>query len=360
MNQTTKENFLDCFRNKKVLITGHTGFKGSWLTYVLVEAGADVMGYSLPPSTQPNHFDLLDLESRIHHITGDIRDADMFNRYIEEFQPEFVFHLAAQALVRVSYIDPIETFSTNVLGSAVVLDAVRRCESIRSFIFVTSDKCYENLEWNWGYRENDKLGGNDPYSASKAAAEILFNSFEKSYYCQIKKLGAVSVRAGNVIGGGDWAKDRIVPDCIKSIIEENPLLIRNPHSTRPWQHVLEPIGGYLMLASKLYSDPKRFTGSWNFGPSPREVRNVFEVATFLIDRIGSGSIRVENSEKNPQEASLLQLNCEKANQLLGWYPRWDVNTTLENTADWFKSFFENNDAKEITKIQTYSYFTELK
>jgi CDP-glucose 4,6-dehydratase len=237
---------------------------------------------------------------------------------------------------------------------------VRRCESIRSFIFVTSDKCYENLEWNWGYRENDKLGGNDPYSASKAAAEILFNSFEKSYYCQIKKLGAVSVRAGNVIGGGDWAKDRIVPDCIKSIIEENPLLIRNPHSTRPWQHVLEPIGGYLMLASKLYSDPKRFTGSWNFGPSPREVRNVFEVATFLIDRIGSGSIRVENSEKNPQEASLLQLNCEKANQLLGWYPRWDVNTTLENTADWFKSFFENNDAKEITKIQTYSYFTELK
>ena len=352
--------FTEKYKNKTVLVTGHTGFKGSWLTYVLVEAGADVMGYSLSPSTQPNHFDLLDLKSRITHVTGDIRDEQLFNQCIREFRPEFVFHLAAQALVRVSYNDPVETFSTNVVGSAVVLDAVRKCDSVRSFIFVTSDNCYENLEWLWGYRENDALGGSDPYSASKAAAEILFNSFEKSFYCHIETLGAASVRAGNVIGGGDWAKDRIVPDCIKSIIEQNSLLIRNPHSTRPWQHVLEPIGGYLKLASKLYSKPKEFNGSWNFGPSPREVKNVFEVATFLFDRIGSGSIEVENSAKHPHEAGLLQLNCEKANQLLGWYPRWDVKTTLENTADWYKSFLKNDDIKEITKSQTYKYFTELK
>jgi CDP-glucose 4,6-dehydratase len=353
------ENFLDCYRNKKVLITGHTGFKGSWLTYVLVEAGAEVLGYSLAPSTQPSHFELLGLEKQIKHVVGDIRNEEQFNLTMADFQPEFVFHLAAQALVRVSYLDPLDTFSTNVIGSAVVLDAVRKCDSVKSFVFVTSDKCYENSEWIWGYRENDLLGGNDPYSASKAAAEILFKSFESSYFSHNVDLGAASVRAGNVIGGGDWAQDRIVPDCIKSVSEGHPLVIRNPLSTRPWQHVLEPVGGYLKLASKLYSNPKDFSGSWNFGPSSHEVKNVLEVATFLFDRIEKGSIKIEDSVMHPHEANLLQLNCEKANRLLNWYPRWDIGTTLENTAEWYKAFLQNEDVSLVTKFQAYKYFKEL-
>jgi CDP-glucose 4,6-dehydratase len=354
------ENFLDCYRNKKVLITGHTGFKGSWLTYILVEAGAEVLGYSLAPSTQPSHFELLGLEKKIKHVIGDIRNEEQLNLTMGEFQPEFVFHLAAQALVRVSYLDPLDTFSTNVMGSAVVLDAVRKCKSVKSFVFVTSDKCYENLEWIWGYRENDLLGGNDPYSASKAAAEILFKSFESSFFSQNDYLGAASVRAGNVIGGGDWAQDRIVPDCIKSISEGYPLVIRNPLSTRPWQHVLEPVGGYLKLASKLYSYPQDFSGSWNFGPSSHEIKNVLDVATFLFDKIGKGNIEIEGSTAHPHEANLLQLNCEKANRLLDWYPRWDISTTLENTAEWYKAYLQNEDVSLVTKSQVYKYFKELK
>ena len=360
MKADPMENFLECFRDKRVLVTGHTGFKGSWLTYVLIEAGAEVLGYSLDPSTQPNHFELLGLEKKIKHVIGDIRNEDEFNRTLSEFRPEFVFHLAAQALVRISYLNPLDTFSTNVMGSAVVLEAVRRCDSVKSFVFVTSDKCYENLEWIWGYRENDSLGGNDPYSASKAAAEILFKSFENSFFVHNNSLGAASVRAGNVIGGGDWAQDRIVPDCIRSVSEGYPLVIRNPLSTRPWQHVLEPVGGYLKLASKLYSDPKSFSGSWNFGPSSQQVKNVFDVATFLFDRIGRGVIKIENSVMNPHEANLLQLNCEKANRLLEWYPRWDLSDTLENTADWYKAFLQNEDVSLITKSQVYKYFKELK
>ena len=360
MKAEPKDNFLDIFRDKKVLVTGHTGFKGSWLTYVLVEAGAEVLGYSLTPATQPNHFELLDIENSIQHVIGDVRDSENFNLCINQFKPEFVFHLAAQALVRVSYADPLDTFSTNIMGSAVVLDAISKCDSVRSFVYVTSDKCYENLEWVWGYRESDSLGGNDPYSASKAAAEILFKSYENSFFRHNLTLGAASVRAGNVIGGGDWAQDRIVPDCVKSIIEKKPLLIRNPNSTRPWQHVLEPISGYLLLASKLYSHPKQFSGSWNFGPSTQEIRNVFEVATFLFDRIGRGTVEIEESQNQPHEANLLQLNCDKANQILGWYPRWSVNTTLENTAEWYKSFLAGEDVKKITKTQTYRYFSELK
>ena len=303
------------FKGRRVFITGHTGFKGSWLAFMLHEAGAEVMGFGLPPSTKINHFDLLNLDKKIMHITGDIRDALVLSSAVKEFQPEFVFHLAAQALVRPSYDNPVDTFSTNVQGSVNLLDAIRQCDSVRSLVYVTSDKCYENLEWVWGYRESDQLGGRDPYSASKAAAEIIFSSYVRSFFDQRPMLGAATVRAGNVIGGGDWAVDRIVPDCIRSIQSGVPILLRNPDATRPWQHVLEPLAGYLLLAAKLYKEPKNWGGSWNFGPSTNQVRTVKSVAEVIVGHIGKGQVEVVKSKTQLHEARLLQLNCDKANQI---------------------------------------------
>ena len=319
------------FTNKKVLITGHTGFKGTWLAFLLNEMGADVMGFALPPTTAVNHFDLLGLDKKIKHVVGDIRDASLLASTMNEFQPEFVFHLAAQALVRPSYVDPAATFSTNVMGSINLLDAVRLCESVRSLVYITSDKCYENVEWIWGYRENDQLGGRDPYSASKAAAEIVFSSYVRSFFEQLPSLGAATARAGNVIGGGDWAVDRIIPDCIRAIEAGEPIRLRNSNATRPWQHVLEPLAGYLLLAARLYEEPQSSGGSWNFGPSIHEVRTVQNVAEVIFCHLGKGSIEIVESETQVHEAHLLQLNCDKAHQLLGWYPRWHAEQTLEAT-----------------------------
>lgn len=253
-------SIMKIFKGKRVFITGHTGFKGSWLAFLLCEIGADVMGFALPPATTMNHFNLLNLDKKIKHVVGDIRDASLLSATLNKFKPEFVFHLAAQALVRPSYSEPAATFSTNVIGSVNLLDAVRLCESVRSLVYITSDKCYENVEWIWGYRENDQLGGRDPYSASKAAAEIVFSSYVRSFFEQNTSLGAASARAGNVIGGGDWALDRIIPDCIRAIEVGDPIRLRNPAATRPWQHVLEPIAGYLLLAARLYDEPKLWGG----------------------------------------------------------------------------------------------------
>ncbi|WP_419177025.1 CDP-glucose 4,6-dehydratase [Desulfosediminicola sp.] len=350
---------LEMFRNRRVFITGHTGFKGSWLAFLLHEIGADVMGFALPPATKVNHFDLLGLSEKIKHRIGDIRDADHLTTTIQEFQPEFVFHLAAQALVRPSYDDPASTFSTNVIGSVNLLDAVRKCESIRSLVYITSDKCYENVEWIWGYRENDLLGGRDPYSASKAAAEIAFSSFARSYFQQRPTLGSATTRAGNVIGGGDWAVDRIIPDCIRAIEAGQPVRLRNPGATRPWQHVLEPLAGYLLLAALLYEDPKRWGGSWNFGPSTHEVRTVQNVAEVIVEHMGKGCIEIIESQTQVHEARLLQLNCDKAHQLLGWYPRWQVEKTLESTALWYKTILDGGNAELITRAQIHEFFPEL-
>ncbi|MBT6457871.1 MAG: CDP-glucose 4,6-dehydratase [Gammaproteobacteria bacterium] len=347
------------FVNKKILITGHTGFKGSWLAFLLSEIGADVMGFSLPPETEINHFDLLGLSNKINHVEGDIRDASLLASTVCEFQPEFVFHLAAQALVRPSYQEPVETFSTNVMGSANLLDAVRQCNSVRSLVYITSDKCYENVEWVWGYRENDQLGGRDPYSASKAAAEIVFSSYARSFFDQCPSLGAATTRAGNVIGGGDWAVDRIIPDCIRAIEAGEPIFLRNPGATRPWQHVLEPLAGYLMLAQRLYEDPKCWGGSWNFGPSTDEVRTVQNVAKVIIAHFGKGSIEVVESQTQPHEARLLQLNCDKAHQLLEWSPQWHVEKTLEATALWYKTVINGGNAEQITRSQIHEFFPEL-
>ena len=354
------KNYLNqLFKNKKVLITGHTGFKGSWLAFLLNELGADVMGFSLAPATTINLFNLLDLDIKIKHVVGDIRDTSLLARTLNNFQPEFVFHLAAQALVRPSYDDPETTFSTNVMGSVNLLDSVRLCDSVRSLLYITSDKCYENFEWIWSYRENDQLGGNDPYSASKAAAEIIFSSYERSYFEKRSSLGSASVRAGNVIGGGDWAVDRIIPDCIRAIEAEKPIRIRNPSATRPWQHVLEPLAGYLLLAANLYEDPKKYGGSWNFGPFTHEVRTVQNVAERIIDHIGKGQIEIVESQTQLHEAVSLRVNCEKAHQLLGWYPRWNIEKTLEETASWYKTVMNGGDAENITRAQIKDFFPEL-
>ncbi len=352
-------NLKTCFKNKKIFITGHTGFKGSWLSFLLHELGAEVLGYSLPPCTDFNHFNLLHLDKKIKNIEGDIRDSGFLKKSLCEFQPDYVFHLAAQALVRPSYEDPVTTFSTNVMGSVNLLEAVRSCDSIRSLIYVTSDKCYENVEWIWGYRENDKLGGRDPYSASKAAAEIAFSSFCRSFFEQRKMLGVATVRAGNVIGGGDWALDRIVPDCIRAITSGHPIRLRNPGATRPWQHVLEPIAGYLLLAKNLYEEPQVWGGPWNFGPSTLEVRTVEMVAKKIINALGKGRIEIIESSEQSHEARLLQLNCDKAHQLLGWYQRWNVDQTLEATVEWYREMMGGGNVENITRSQIKSFFTEL-
>jgi CDP-glucose 4,6-dehydratase len=355
-----KGNLLSNFFSKrKVFITGHTGFKGSWLAFLLNEMGADVMGFALPPPITINHFDLLKLDKKIKHVVGDIRDASLLNNTLNEFQPEFVFHMAAQALVRISYEDPITTFSTNIMGSVNLVDSVRQCKSVRSLVYITSDKCYENLEWIWGYRESDILGGRDPYSASKAAAEIVFSSYARSFFEKQSSLGAASARAGNVIGGGDWATDRIIPDCIRAIEAGEPIRLRNPEATRPWQHVLEPIAGYLLLATRLYENPQYFGGSWNFGPPPNEVRTVHNVAEIIIGHLGKGRIEILESKAHLHEARLLQLNCDKAHQLLGWYPRWSIDKTLEATALWYKAIMNGDDAEQITRAQAHEFFSEL-
>ena len=354
------KEIFELFAGKRIFITGHTGFKGSWLAFLLSETGAEVMGFALPPGAVINHFDLLGLDKKIKHVVGDIRDASLLASTLYQFQPEFVLHLAAQALVRPSYDDPAATFSTNVMGSVNLLDAVRQCKSVRSLVYITSDKCYENVEWIWGYRENDQLGGRDPYSASKAAAEIIFSSYARSFFGQRPSLGAATARAGNVIGGGDWAVDRIIPDCIRAIEAGEPIRLRNPGATRPWQHVLEPIAGYLLLAARLYEEPSRWGGgSWNFGPSTHEVCTVQNVAEVIIGHLGKGRIEIIESQTQVHEARLLQLNCDKAHQLLGWYPRWHAEQTLEATALWYKTIMNGGNAGQITRSQIREFFPEL-
>jgi CDP-glucose 4,6-dehydratase len=350
---------LASFAGRRVFVTGHTGFKGSWLSLLLTLAGAEVMGYALAPITTPNHFDMLGLAGKMHHVVGDVTDGASIREALTDFQPEYVFHLAAQALVKHSYDDPTGTFATNVIGSVNLLDAVRHVEAVRSLVYVTSDKCYENVEWIWGYRENDRLGGHDPYSASKAAAEILFSAFARSFFSSRPQLGAASTRAGNVIGGGDWSRDRIIPDCVRSIEAGQPIYLRNPSATRPWQHVLEPLSGYLQLAAGLREDPEGFAGAWNFGPNSSEVRTVRDVARAMVDRLGRGSIEVGVASPAHHEAQLLQLNCDKAHQLLGWKPRWCVDKTLEATADWYVAWMSGQDMRVVSEAQIHDYFPEL-
>ena len=343
------------FRGQKVIVTGDTGFKGSWLSFWLAEMGAEVLGIALPVESEQHHFALLELEKCINHCDIDIRDHNLLSKTIKSFAPTYLFHLAAQPLVRESYADPKLTFDTNVGGSVNVLEAVRDCPTLRSVVFVTSDKCYRNNEWVWGYRETDELGGADPYSASKAAAEMVLAAYQKSFFERRDELGVASARAGNVIGGGDWSKDRIVPDCVRALMGDLPIILRSPNATRPWQHVLDPLFGYLQLAVRLFHSPKEFTGAWNFGPSSNSVHTVRTVADGLISHWGKGRLEINADPLKLHEASLLHLAIDKARIKLAWEPTWDFARSIEETAQWYRGFADGIPTKVLTRAQIQAF-----
>jgi CDP-glucose 4,6-dehydratase len=336
------------FKNKKVLVTGHSGFKGSWLTAWLLELGAEITGLSLDVPTTPSMNKSLKIEKKINEIFVDIRNELEVKKIINEVKPDFIFHLAAQALVSESYINPLETITTNVVGTAIVLDAIRELKDPCVVVIITSDKCYENKEWVWGYRETDQLGGKDIYSASKGAAELIYHSFHRSFLANHSSIKSATGRAGNVIGGGDWAKDRIVVDCIKSWANDVAVSIRNPHATRPWQHVLEPLSGYLLLAATIYEskDSVGIVGnSYNFGPSPGKSYSVGVLIKELAKHwsISDPKISVTPTDKvGFNEAGLLSLVCEKAAFDLQWHPTLDFHETVKFTVDWYKNFYLND------------------
>ncbi len=357
MGSLVIDSYLEVFRGKRILITGHTGFKGSWLTLLLRSLGADVMGYALAPEYEGSHFERLGLEKSIHHVCADIRDGDRLIAELAAFQPEIVFHLAAQALVRPSYADPKTTFDVNVGGGVNLLEAVRQCDTVRALVFITSDKCYENYEWIWGYRESDTMGGHDPYSASKGAVELVFSSYLRSFFAQRPNFGAATARAGNVIGGGDWAASRIVPDCIRALQSGKPISIRSPRATRPWQHVLEPLSGYLKLAASLFAQGHAFDGAWNFGPQVGDVRTVLDVANSIAAQFEGGRVIVDEPLNMPHEAGLLQLNSDKARQLLRWNTRWDFDQTMAVTGGWYRAVLvDGRPADAVSSEQISLYY----
>lgn len=347
-------DIVAAFRGRRVLITGDTGFKGAWLSFLLTEAGAEVCGFALPAAERAS-FPLLGLAERTHHFDGDIRDADAVKQAFSQWQPEFLFHLAAQPLVRLSYAEPKMTFDTNVAGSVNVLEAVRETASLRSVVYVTSDKCYKNREWVFGYRETDELGGHDPYSASKAVAELVFSSYTDSFFVRMPHLGVASARAGNVIGGGDWSADRIVPDSITALQQNQPIRLRNPRATRPWQHVLEPLCGYILLAIRLGENPQRYSGAWNFGPRADSVRPVQDLSEQIVREWGSGEVVVTTEANAPHEAGLLQLNCDKSYHLLNWKPRWEFERTVRETVAWYREVNDAASAVAVTRRQIHEY-----
>ncbi len=342
-------------KGKRVVITGDTGFKGSWLSLWLHLAGAEVFGYALPPENTQSHFSQLELQKVIRHEDGDVRDAEHLSRFMQESRPEIVFHLAAQALVRRSYADPKTTYDTNIGGAVNLMEAVKQTESIRALVFVTSDKCYKNLEVSHGYRETDELGGRDPYSASKAAAELVFSSFFESFLSKRANFGAATVRAGNVIGGGDWADDRIIPDCIRALAKNKPVVLRFPNATRPWQHVLEPLSGYIQIADFLLGSPEKFNGAWNFGPAESDRYSVLDVAKKAVAVWGSGDINIDQAPPQMHEAGLLHLNCDKANSKMNWFPRWNFEQTLTNTVSWYRQAHDGTKIRALSESQIRKY-----
>lgn len=336
-----KKAFGSIYKGKRVLVTGHTGFKGSWLGLWLVELGAKVKGYSLGMPTDPANFEVLSLDRRMDSVKGDVRNYGKLKDIFDTFKPEIVFHLAAQAITRRSYEMPLETMSTNVLGTANILECIRRSPSVKSAVIVTSDKCYKNMEWMKGYKETDILGGVDPYSASKAAAEIVSQSYIKSFFLSSPSKHVATARAGNVIGGGDWAADRIVPDAVRAFSKNKTLLMRNPYATRPWQHVLEPVSAYLWLAANLLKHNKVAVGeSFNFGPSSGVNKTVEELVAEFVKGWPEGKWHVKGApDKNKKECGLLQLNCEKARQYLKWNTALSFGETVKLTADWYRVFY---------------------
>ena len=348
---------FEFWKGKRVLITGHTGFKGSWLAFWLETLGAEVGGYALAPETVPNLFSNLELEKKINSTIGNICDLEKFSAALSEFQPEIVFHLAAQSLVRKSYKNPVETYQTNVIGTVNVLEAIRRVASVKSVVVITTDKVYENNEWHWAYRENERLGGFDPYSNSKACAELAVAAYRNSFFADQKCLIATA-RAGNVIGGGDWSEDRLLPDVFRFLIFDKPLVIRYPNAVRPWQHVLEPLAGYMRLAEKLYAGEKSFGEAWNFGPADEDSKPV-EWILEKIKNIWNAPVhwQIEQNEQ-PHEAGLLKLDSAKAKTTLGWQPVLNILQAIDLTAEWFKNFKDGKNLLETTRRQI-DFYTDL-
>lgn len=331
------------FKGKKVLVTGHTGFKGSWLSIWLNELGAEVVGIGLDPYSDKDNFVLSGIADRIKtDIRADIRDGEKLKEIFDEYKPDIVFHLAAQPLVRLSYDIPVQTYQTNVMGTINVLEAIRAFESVKVGIMITTDKCYENKEQIWGYRENEPMGGYDPYSSSKGAAEIAISSWRRSYFnpdnYDRHGKSIASVRAGNVIGGGDWALDRIIPDCIRALETGKPIDIRSPKSIRPWQHVLEPLSGYMLLAKKMWEHPTEYCEGWNFGPRAESISTVWDVASKVVENYGSGELRDLSDPNALHEAKLLMLDISKAKFKLGWEPRLNIDRTVALTVAWYKDY----------------------
>jgi CDP-glucose 4,6-dehydratase len=346
---------LSVYAGSRVLVTGDSGFKGSWLTLWLSDLGAEVHGLSLPAEPGQMLAPLVAGAGRVHHTDCDIRDGAAVAAVFKRVRPDFVFHLAAQALVRKSYDEPHTTFHTNVMGSVNVLEAVRACDSVRALVYITSDKCYLNKEWHWGYRENDELGGHDPYSASKACAELAFKAYCDSFLSRRATLGAASTRAGNVIGGGDRSADRIVPDTIKALENGQPVILRNPRATRPWQHVLDPLYGYLRLGAALAADPKAFSGPWNFGPDGRAIRTVGDLAQAVVGVWGQGEVIHQPDPNAPHEATLLHLSSDKAHSLLHWHAQWDFERAAAETARWYREVHDGAGALDVSRAQIAAY-----
>jgi CDP-glucose 4,6-dehydratase len=356
-----KHLFNGIYNGTRVIVTGHTGFKGSWLAFWLTQLGAKVLGYSLSPNTSPNHFSMLSLN--IENIIGDIRDINNLKNVFNNFKPEIIFHLAAQPLVLLSYKEPINTFETNIMGTVNVLETSRKIDSLRAIVNITSDKCYENKEWIWGYRENDAMGGYDPYSASKGCAELISNTylnsfFNKSEYRKAHNVLLSTARAGNVIGGGDWANDRIIPDIIKAAHKNEKVIIRNPNATRPWQHVLDPLSGYLHIGQKLLEGENEFAGPWNFGPSDEGSLSVKEVVEIAIKNWNKIKYTIQEDRNKPYEANLLKLDCSKAHMKLKWHSVWSSSEAIFRTIEWYKNFYENNII--LTKEHLNNYIEDAK
>lgn len=353
---------LDFWQGKRVFVTGHTGFKGSWLCLWLQALGAKVTGFALPPNTTPNLFTVADVAKKMTSVFGDIKNFDAVKQAMDAADPEIILHLAAQPLVRYSYRNPVETYATNVMGTVHVLEAARTQKSVKSIVSVTSDKCYENKEWPWGYRENEPMGGYDPYSNSKGCAELVSAAYRSSYMnpenYAVHGIGLATARAGNVIGGGDWSEDRLVPDILRAIIKGEPVKIRSPRAIRPWQHVLEPINGYMLLAQKLHDSNGEYAEAWNFGPDDSDARNVAWITQLLVDEWGQGARFIIQEDTSIHEANYLKLDCSKAKTNLNWHAKWNAEIAISRIVDWHKAHINNENMHTycLNEIADYQNF----
>ena len=357
-----KELFDGIYENRKVLITGHTGFKGSWLCILLNKLGADVYGYALEPPTNPSLFVEANIDEFVASYIGDIRNLEYLQEVMNKVKPEIVIHMAAQPLVRESYNIPVETYAINVMGTVHLLEACRNTTSVKAIVNVTTDKCYENQEWHWGYRETEPMGGYDPYSNSKGCSELVTSSYRNSYFNPSKYsehgVALATARAGNVIGGGDWADDRLIPDFIRAISKGKEVKIRSPYAIRPWQHVLEPLTGYLTLAAKLFSEGSHYAEAWNFGPEDNDAKNVEWITKTICKLWGEGASFSIDTNSQPHEVNYLKLDCSKAKAELNWMPKWNIHTALTSIVDWNKAFLNGKNMRSETEKQIYNYFSK--